>query len=108
MKLGIVLKSWRESRKMGIREAAKLLGISHGTLSRIERGKNVDGRTLTKILTWLFPKYLPKFFRKSRIIRGFFCIIRLPSHYNNVIVSLSLRNDSLKGGDTRWILKNIF
>lgn len=54
MKIGIVLKSWRESQKMGIRKAAKILQVSHGTLSRIERGKNVDGRTLTKILSWLF------------------------------------------------------
>jgi transcriptional regulator with XRE-family HTH domain len=29
------------------------IGISHGTLSRIERGEAVDGVTLIKILFWL-------------------------------------------------------
>jgi len=54
MKLGEVLKKWRRMSDIGIREASKQMGISHGTLSRIERGEAMDGATLIKILTWLF------------------------------------------------------
>jgi transcriptional regulator with XRE-family HTH domain len=53
MRLGEVLRKWRRASDLGVREAAKELGISHGTLSRIERGENMDGETLAKVLRWL-------------------------------------------------------
>lgn len=53
MKLGEVLKKWRRMSDIGVREAAKEIGVSHGTLSRIERGEAMDGNTLAKILRWL-------------------------------------------------------
>ncbi|RYD50561.1 MAG: XRE family transcriptional regulator [Sphingobacteriales bacterium] len=37
----------------GIREAAKEIGVSHGTLSRIERGFMPDMHTYKKICDWL-------------------------------------------------------
>lgn len=37
----------------GIREVAAEIGISHGTLSRVERGEPMQGETLAKILAWL-------------------------------------------------------
>jgi transcriptional regulator with XRE-family HTH domain len=37
----------------GIREVAREMGVSHGTLSRIERGEAMDGVTLAKVLGWL-------------------------------------------------------
>lgn len=51
--LGVVLRAWRESQRMGIREAAKTIGISHATLSRIENGKPTDGATLWRLMCWL-------------------------------------------------------
>jgi transcriptional regulator with XRE-family HTH domain len=51
--LGVLLRAWREKHRMGIREAAKQIGISHATLSRIENGKATDGATLWRILNWL-------------------------------------------------------
>lgn len=54
MKLGEVIRKWRKMSDVGIREAAKEIGVSHGTLSRIERGEVMDGKTLVKILAWLF------------------------------------------------------
>ncbi len=53
MNLGKIIKGWRESENLGIREAAKKVGVSAPTLSRIENGKPVDGQTLIKILDWL-------------------------------------------------------
>lgn len=37
----------------GVRAAAKEIGISHATLSRVERGFHPDLATLQKIATWL-------------------------------------------------------
>ena len=51
--LGVVLRAWRVSQRMGVREAAKAIGISHSTLSRVENGKPTDGRTLWQIMIWL-------------------------------------------------------
>lgn len=54
MKLGEVIRRWRRNSDVGLREAAREIGISHGTLSRIERGEEMDAKTLVKILAWLF------------------------------------------------------
>jgi transcriptional regulator with XRE-family HTH domain len=51
--LGVLLRAWREHRRMGLRETAKIIGISHATLSRIENGKPTNGVILWKVLTWL-------------------------------------------------------
>ena len=51
--LGVVLRAWRNGQRMGVREAAKTIGISHATLSRIENGKPTDGQTLWRVLVWL-------------------------------------------------------
>lgn len=53
MRLGSVIRAWREQNRYGVREAAKLMGVSHATLSRIERGENMDGEVLAKLLRWL-------------------------------------------------------
>ena len=51
--LGEVINCWRTVRRMGIREAAKVIGVSHATLSRIENGKSADGKTVVRLLDWL-------------------------------------------------------
>ena len=56
MRLGTVLRLWRRMADKGVREVAAEIGISHGTLSRIERGEPMDGVTLAKLLLWLFEK----------------------------------------------------
>jgi len=53
MKLGEVLRKWRVMADLGIREVAADMGISAATLSRIERGESMDGRTLGRIWSWL-------------------------------------------------------
>lgn len=54
MRVGRVLKQFRERNGWGIRKLAPLIGLSNATLSRVENGKPVDGATLWKIQTWLF------------------------------------------------------
>lgn len=53
MRLGTIIKGWRDSQRLGIRAVAEEIGISHGTLSRIERGEACDGQTLIKVILWL-------------------------------------------------------
>lgn len=54
MRIGEVIRRWRKMSDIGIRDAAAEIGISHGTLSRIERGEEMTGTTMVKVLTWLF------------------------------------------------------
>lgn len=49
----MVLVAWRRDKGLGVRAAAKVIGVSSATLSRIENGKPCDGKTLTTILFWL-------------------------------------------------------
>lgn len=53
MRLGQILKRWRVMSELNLRTAAKMMGTSTATLSRIERGENPDGKTLAKILRWI-------------------------------------------------------
>lgn len=54
MRIGQVIRRWRRASDAGIREIAQEIGISHGTLSRIERGEPMQGESLAKVLAWLF------------------------------------------------------
>lgn len=54
MRLGNVIRLWRKMSDKGIREVAQEIGVTHGTLSRIERGEKMEGATLAKVLAWLF------------------------------------------------------
>jgi transcriptional regulator with XRE-family HTH domain len=56
MKIGEVIRSWRQKRDLGVREVAQIIGISHGTVSRIERGEQIDATTMIKLLRWLFER----------------------------------------------------
>jgi transcriptional regulator with XRE-family HTH domain len=40
-------------KDLSIRDVAHSVGVSAATLSRIERGENMDGVTLAKIFKWL-------------------------------------------------------
>ncbi len=53
MKLGEILKGWREDRGLTLKEAASRMGVSLPTLSRIEHGEQMDGETLAKLLVWV-------------------------------------------------------
>ena len=53
MILGDVIRRWRMWSELSIREVATMIGVSAATLSRIERGETMDGRTLAKIVTFL-------------------------------------------------------
>lgn len=52
--IGKLLRLWRAIENIGVREAAKELGVSPATLSRIENGKPMDAATMLKLIRWLF------------------------------------------------------
>jgi transcriptional regulator with XRE-family HTH domain len=54
MRIGEVIHSWRQKHDVGVREMGQYLGVSHGTVSRIERGEQIDARTMLKLMNWLF------------------------------------------------------
>jgi len=54
MRIGEVMRSWRRIKDIGVREAAQQIGVSHGTVSRIERGEQIDAVTMMKLMKWLF------------------------------------------------------
>ena len=45
----------REKEGLGLRAAAKLMGITHATLSRVEKGFHADMATYRKMSRWLNP-----------------------------------------------------
>jgi transcriptional regulator with XRE-family HTH domain len=54
--LSRVLSQWRYAERRDLKGAAKLIGISPATLSRIEKGQSVGGETLARLVTWLLEK----------------------------------------------------
>lgn len=56
MRLGVVIRSWRERQGLGLRAVAEEIGTSPATLSRLELGDSVDGTTMIKVLLWLIGK----------------------------------------------------
>lgn len=53
MRIGELIKLYRAFEDFNIRDFAKELEISSATLSRVERGENMDGKTLAKIMNWM-------------------------------------------------------
>jgi len=51
--LGRLLRLHRNVNDVGLRELAREIGISHATLSRIERGYMMDVATWLKVQAWL-------------------------------------------------------
>ena len=54
MKIGEVMRKWRVVNERNLRDVAREIGIGAATLLRIEQGKMVDGKTILKVISWLF------------------------------------------------------
>lgn len=54
MKLGTIIRKYRVTSELTLREVGKEIGIGPATLMRLEQGRDPDGQTLAKVLTWLF------------------------------------------------------
>lgn len=65
MKIGEVIRCYRRIKDVGIRETCAEIGVSHGTLSRVERGEQIDATTMMKLIRWLFENEI-KNERKSK------------------------------------------
>lgn len=58
-RIGRLLVLYRSMRQIGIRTMAKETGISHATLSRIERGHAMDAETMIRLWSWLLDSETP-------------------------------------------------
>ena len=54
MKLPEVVKGYRQSQKMSLRELASTIGIGQMPLYRFENGQPISGPVWGKIMVWLF------------------------------------------------------
>lgn len=59
MRIGEIIRGWRSSSKIGLREASAQIGISHATLSRIERGGEPSARAILAIFDWMTTARIP-------------------------------------------------
>lgn len=53
MKLGTILRSWRQASNRGLRDVSCEIGISYSTLMRIEHGSPMSDSNLAQVLTFL-------------------------------------------------------
>jgi transcriptional regulator with XRE-family HTH domain len=53
MRLGKILLEWRTGKGLGVRAAAKIIGVHPATLNRLEREGRLDGHTLKKVWDWI-------------------------------------------------------
>lgn len=60
MRLGYLIKKWRGAEKIGIREAARQIGTSHATLSRLENGLPCNSDTLASVIIWMIGEDKPR------------------------------------------------
>lgn len=51
--LGAMLVAYRQKRDIGVRELAKLIGVSAATLNRVENGEECSADTFVKLLLWM-------------------------------------------------------
>lgn len=56
MKLGKVIRKYRVTSELTLREVGKEIGIGAATLMRLEQGRDPDGATLAKVLGWLMAR----------------------------------------------------
>jgi hypothetical protein len=53
MKLEHVIYGWRVNGELTLRDAAKIIGITHLALHRFESGKPISQDNFSKVLRWL-------------------------------------------------------
>lgn len=51
--LGLIVRERRRQRRLSQRTAAAEIGLSFSTISRLENGDEVEGRSLAAVLRWL-------------------------------------------------------
>jgi len=54
-----VIASWRWAARLELKTVAADIGISDSVLSRFERGENIAGESLIKIVRWLLSDAAP-------------------------------------------------
>jgi transcriptional regulator with XRE-family HTH domain len=53
MRICEAFKDWRKARKLSLRDLSSEIGLNISCLSRMERGKPIEGAALGKLLRWM-------------------------------------------------------
>lgn len=53
IRLGLVIRGWRNHQEIPLRTLAKEIGVPTSTLQGIESGRMPDGETLVRVWAWL-------------------------------------------------------
>jgi transcriptional regulator with XRE-family HTH domain len=69
MKLGQVIRRYRVTSELTLRDVGREIGIGAATLMRLEQGRDPDGATLTKVLIWLFKPTTNGTQGKGRVVK---------------------------------------
>ena len=56
LRVGSILRAWREKHDLTVRHFAPMIGVSIATLSRLERGEQIDAATQLKLIMFLFSR----------------------------------------------------
>lgn len=92
VELGDRVRAKRRSRELNIRDAAKEIGISAPTLSRVERGAHLpDGQNLLRVARWAGVRIDPVLHTDSRRLRN--AAVHDPGAPTTEAVELHLRAD---------------
>lgn len=54
MNIGALLKAYRQKYDILSKDLATLIGIDKSQMTRLEQGKEVDTKSLIKLIQWLF------------------------------------------------------
>jgi transcriptional regulator with XRE-family HTH domain len=105
--LGDRVRAKRRSRKLTIREAAKEIGVSAPTVSRVERGSHLpDRRNLLRLARWASVRIDPVLHTDTRRMRN--ALVHDPGATTTEAVELHLRADKNLSRDDAEALAEMF
>jgi len=100
------VRAKRRSKKLSIREAAEVVGVSAPTISRVERGHVPERETLLRLARWAGVRIDPVLHENARRVRN--TVVHGPDASTLEAVELHLRADKNLSRDDAEALSEMF
>ncbi|MDQ5819908.1 MAG: helix-turn-helix domain-containing protein [Actinomycetota bacterium] len=100
------VRAKRRSKKLSIREAAEVVGVSAPTISRVERGHVPERETLLRLARWAGVRIDPVLHENARRVRTI--VVHGPDASTLEAVELHLRADKNLSRDDAEALSEMF
>jgi transcriptional regulator with XRE-family HTH domain len=100
------VRAKRRSKKLSIREAAEVVGVSAPTISRVERGHVPERETLLRLARWAGVRIDPVLHENARRVRNI--VVHGPDASTLEAVELHLRADKNLSRDDAEALSEMF